>query len=259
MLAAIAEHQPVVIYPGVSEQPDRQPVRRRRHRRRSSRAVGDTGIVVVDEAYQPFAHASFMPRLAEFDNLVVMRTVSKLGLAGIRLGYMAASAALLERIRQGAPAVQHQRADPGRRRVRAGRTSTCWTSRPPCCATSAAALAAELARMAGVDVFPSAANFLLLRVLGPLDAGQVHDRCWSRRCWSKMSVKCTLCCITVCVSRSAPPKKTSCSWMRCKHRARSRNLSSNSCPRHASRKSSATPTKPRSASPSTSTAPASRT
>ena len=30
-----------------------------------------------------------MPRLAEFDNLVVMRTVSKLGLAGIRLGYLA--------------------------------------------------------------------------------------------------------------------------------------------------------------------------
>jgi histidinol-phosphate aminotransferase len=59
------------------------------------RAVGDTGVVIVDEAYQPFAQASFMPRLAEFNNLLVMRTVSKLGLAGIRLGYMAASAALL--------------------------------------------------------------------------------------------------------------------------------------------------------------------
>ena len=53
------------------------------------------GLVVVDEAYQPFAQASFMPRLAEFDNLIVMRTVSKLGLAGIRLGYMSAGAALL--------------------------------------------------------------------------------------------------------------------------------------------------------------------
>lgn len=30
-----------------------------------------------------------MLRAAEFDNVVVMRTVSKLGLAGIRLGYMA--------------------------------------------------------------------------------------------------------------------------------------------------------------------------
>ncbi len=59
------------------------------------RAVGDSGVVVVDEAYQPFAQVSFMPRLPEFDNLLVMRTLSKLGLAGIRLGYMSGSAALL--------------------------------------------------------------------------------------------------------------------------------------------------------------------
>ena len=50
------------------------------------------GLVVIDEAYHVFARKSFMPRLAEFPNLVVVRTVSKLGLAGIRLGYMAARA-----------------------------------------------------------------------------------------------------------------------------------------------------------------------
>jgi histidinol-phosphate aminotransferase len=48
------------------------------------------GLVVLDEAYHAFAQKTFMPRLAEFPNLVVMRTVSKLGLAGIRLGYLAA-------------------------------------------------------------------------------------------------------------------------------------------------------------------------
>jgi len=48
------------------------------------------GVVVLDEAYHVFAQKSFMPRLAEFPNLVVMRTLSKLGLAGIRLGYLAA-------------------------------------------------------------------------------------------------------------------------------------------------------------------------
>ncbi|MDH5578928.1 MAG: aminotransferase class I/II-fold pyridoxal phosphate-dependent enzyme, partial [Betaproteobacteria bacterium] len=46
------------------------------------------GLVVLDEAYHVFAQRSFLPRLAEFPNLVVMRTVSKLGLAGIRLGYL---------------------------------------------------------------------------------------------------------------------------------------------------------------------------
>jgi histidinol-phosphate aminotransferase len=47
------------------------------------------GIVVLDEAYHPFAQASFMPRLSEFPNLLVMRTLSKLGLAGLRLGVLA--------------------------------------------------------------------------------------------------------------------------------------------------------------------------
>jgi histidinol-phosphate aminotransferase len=47
------------------------------------------GLVVVDEAYQPFARRTFMDRLGRFPNMVVLRTLSKLGLAGIRLGYLA--------------------------------------------------------------------------------------------------------------------------------------------------------------------------
>jgi histidinol-phosphate aminotransferase len=46
------------------------------------------GLVVVDEAYQPFARRTFMDRLARFPNLVLLRTLSKLGLAGVRLGYL---------------------------------------------------------------------------------------------------------------------------------------------------------------------------
>ncbi len=46
------------------------------------------GMVVLDEAYHPFAQTSFMNRLLEFDNLLVMRTVSKMGLAGLRLGLL---------------------------------------------------------------------------------------------------------------------------------------------------------------------------
>jgi len=54
-----------------------------------------SGLVVVDEAYTSFAEVSFMDKLADYDNLVVMRTVSKSGLAGLRLGYLAGSAAWL--------------------------------------------------------------------------------------------------------------------------------------------------------------------
>ncbi len=56
------------------------------------------GLVVIDEAYAPFADASFMARLGQYDNLLVMRTVSKLGLAGLRLGYIAGLPAIIEQL-----------------------------------------------------------------------------------------------------------------------------------------------------------------
>lgn len=56
------------------------------------------GVVVVDEAYAPFTDASFIGELPGRQNLLVMRTVSKLGLAGLRLGFLAGAPALLEQL-----------------------------------------------------------------------------------------------------------------------------------------------------------------
>jgi len=56
------------------------------------------GLVVVDEAYYAFAGDSFIPRLAHYPNLLVMRTFSKLGMAGLRLGFLAGSTAWLEQL-----------------------------------------------------------------------------------------------------------------------------------------------------------------
>ena len=56
------------------------------------------GLVVVDEAYHPFAQDSFMPLLKQFDQLLVMRTVSKMGLAGLRLGLLCGHPALINEI-----------------------------------------------------------------------------------------------------------------------------------------------------------------
>jgi histidinol-phosphate aminotransferase len=121
------------------------------------------GLVVLDEAYHVFAQKSFLPRLAEFPNLVVMRTVSKLGLAGIRLGYLvgrpewiaefnkvrqaynvnvltqAAASFVLERLE-----VLEEQA----KRILAEREG----------------LGRALAALPGVTVYPSAANFFLVRV-----------------------------------------------------------------------------------------------
>jgi len=129
------------------------------------------GVVVLDEAYHAFAQKSFMPMLREFPNLVVLRTVSKLGLAGIRLGYLAgrpewiaqfnkvrqaynvnvltqaAALFMLERLE----VLEEQAA-----RVREER----------------AALGKALGSLAGVEVFPSEANFFLVRVP---DAGRAYQ------------------------------------------------------------------------------------
>jgi histidinol-phosphate aminotransferase len=56
------------------------------------------GLVVVDEAYYAFARDSFIPHLAQYDNLLVMRTFSKLGMAGLRLGFLAGPGAWLEQL-----------------------------------------------------------------------------------------------------------------------------------------------------------------
>lgn len=56
------------------------------------------GLVVVDEAYYAFASDSFITRLSDCPNLLVMRTFSKLGMAGLRLGFLAGSVMWLEQL-----------------------------------------------------------------------------------------------------------------------------------------------------------------
>jgi histidinol-phosphate aminotransferase len=121
------------------------------------------GLVVIDEAYHAFAGKSFMPRLAEFDNLVVIRTLSKLGLAGIRLGYLAGRPQWVEQFDKLRPpynvGVLTQAAalfmleklevlEAQAARIRADRET----------------LSKSLAALKGVTVFPSQANFILVRV-----------------------------------------------------------------------------------------------
>lgn len=52
-------------------------------------AASTDGLVVVDEAYQAYAEHTMMPLISKFENMLAMRTMSKSGLAGLRLGYMA--------------------------------------------------------------------------------------------------------------------------------------------------------------------------
>ena len=60
-------------------------------------SASSRSIVVVDEAYQPFASArGFIPMLRDYEHLVIMRTLSKIGLAALRVGFVIASEEIIK-------------------------------------------------------------------------------------------------------------------------------------------------------------------
>ena len=121
------------------------------------------GIVAVDEAYYAFADASFLPRVLEFPNLIVVRTLSKVGMAGVRLGYAAAHPAWIAELDKVRP--------PYNVNSLTQAVVPVLLAHAPLLAEQAAAIRRERARLATalaalrrVTVFPSHANFLLVRV-----------------------------------------------------------------------------------------------
>ena len=57
-----------------------------------------SGIVVLDEAYHDFAGKSFLSELPRHNNLIVLRSLSKIGLAALRVGYAIADPAIINQI-----------------------------------------------------------------------------------------------------------------------------------------------------------------
>ncbi len=131
------------------------------------------GLVIVDEAYAPFTDTSFLPHLGRWPNLLVMRTVSKMGLAGLRLGYMAGPRDWIDEIDKtrlpyninvltqasAAFALRHKPVfDAQTRAIREQR----------------AVLAQALGELDGIAPYPSEANFILARTAKGR-AGPVFD------------------------------------------------------------------------------------
>ena len=98
MLAAIAQHKPAITYLAYPNNPtanlwDDAVIEK------IIEAVGaQGGLVVMDEAYQPFASKSYIDRIGKHHHVLLMRTLSKFGLAGVRLGYMMGPKALIAEI-----------------------------------------------------------------------------------------------------------------------------------------------------------------
>jgi histidinol-phosphate aminotransferase len=165
MLAAIAEHKPSLVFLAYPNNPTGN-LYDEADMDQIIRALGDTGIAVVDEAYQPFARKSFMGRLPQYQNMVVMRTLSKLGLAGIRLGYLSAAPALLEQFEKVRPPYNVNVLTQAAAEFALDHVDV-LDRQAEALNSERTRLAQALAALPGVEVFPSAANFLLVRVPDP--------------------------------------------------------------------------------------------
>jgi histidinol-phosphate aminotransferase len=159
-LAAMAKEQPAVVWIAFPNNPTG-----------NAFAVADIerviraapGLVVVDEAYQPFAGDTYMPRLAEFENLVVLRTVSKIGMAGLRLGYVCGRPEWIDAF--------NKMRSPFNINVLTEAVAIKLLENKKVLDAQAAKVLAErdrieplLRALPGLTVYPSAANFFLVRV-----------------------------------------------------------------------------------------------
>jgi histidinol-phosphate aminotransferase len=171
MLTAIAEHKPSIVYLAYPNNPTGNLWNDDTIEKIVLAQGAQGGLVVMDEAYQPFASRSYIDRITRHSHVLLMRTLSKFGLAGVRLGYMIGPKALVAEIDKVRPpynisvlnyecalfALEHaevfaaQAKDLREQRVR---------------------LLQALAALPGVTPFPSEANMILARVP---DAAKTFD------------------------------------------------------------------------------------
>ncbi|MDE2047954.1 MAG: histidinol-phosphate transaminase [Betaproteobacteria bacterium] len=163
MLAAIDAHRPAITYLAYPNNPtanlwDDAVIERVVL---ACGAVG--GLVVIDEAYQPFSSRSYIDRITRHAHVLLMRTMSKFGLAGVRIGALMGPADLITEIDKLRPpynisvlnceaalfALEH---------------AAVFAQQAAALRTERQRLLAELAVLPGVKAFPSEANMILTRV-----------------------------------------------------------------------------------------------
>jgi histidinol-phosphate aminotransferase len=126
-------------------------------------ALAQPPLIVVDEAYHEFTGQSVAGWRDRFDNLLVVRTVSKaFALPGIRVGWAVGSREVVARLERVRP--------PGSISTVSAHVAATALRRPELAQRNAAAIAverqwlADQLRAAGWPAQPSVTNFLLVRV-----------------------------------------------------------------------------------------------
>ena len=125
------------------------------------------GIVVVDEAYQPFASdKGFMPMLKDYKNLVIMRTLSKIGLAGLRVGFLIADGEIINEVNKVRLPFNLNSLSQAVA-VKVLKNKKALKSYIKSIISERGRLFSEMAKIKGIKPYPSEANFILFRVKEP--------------------------------------------------------------------------------------------
>jgi len=159
MLSAIEREQPALVF---LASPNNPTANRLDEGTLEALCTAAPGLVVLDEAYYRFAGATRVGEVAAHENLVVMHTLSKVGLAGLRVGALYGAAewlALLERVRM--PYNINALSQAGA--LFALTHEAVFERQVEAVLAERGRLAARLAALPGMRVWPSATNFLLAR------------------------------------------------------------------------------------------------
>ena len=175
MLTAIKQHQPAIVYLAYPNNPTAKLWNEAAIQKIITLQGEQGGLVVMDEAYQPFSSKSWIEPITnqpeKHQHVLLMRTLSKFGLAGVRIGYMMGPKPLINEINKLRPpynisilncecalfAIEH---------------ADVYRAQAQDLIAQRATLLKALAAMPGVTSWPSDANIALIRVP---DAAKTFD------------------------------------------------------------------------------------
>ena len=181
MLAAIAQHRPAILYLAYPNNPTGTLWNADVIARLIDAQGAQGGLVVMDEAYQPFAAASWIDRVraepARHAHVLVMRTLSKFGLAGVRLGYLLGDAALVAQLDKVRPPynVSVLNAECA---LFALENEAVFAAQAHDIRAQRASLFEALAQLPGVRAYPSEGNMILVRITA--QGGRADDQAAAR-------------------------------------------------------------------------------
>ena len=176
MCAAIAQHRPALIFLAYPNNPSANLWDANAMQAVVAAAARTQSLVVLDEAYQPFSSQTYLDTirrdLPAHRHVLLMRTLSKLGLAGVRLGYLMGDAALVAQIDKVRPpynvsVLNYECA------LFALEHAEVFVQQAAIIREQRQRLQDAFAAMDAIHAWPSEANMILLRLQGTLDAGQV--------------------------------------------------------------------------------------